>query len=208
MSTRTALTLSALAAFGLVLTGCVSKADHETATGPPTASAPSPTSTATGPPAPSITSPEKAVNAYLNYVDVRNEVGQDYYRDWQTKYLPLTTGEEMASVSDGVPRSVAQGYHWVGSIVVKTIPEVVDYDDTDPAGFYRAEMRACVDTSDVEFVSEGLNIIRATPDGRYYDKVVMRRIVNCDADGNVLPDPYGQGWWRVDSEHGDPEQPC
>lgn len=207
MITRTALTLTTLAVAGLVLVGCSHKSNPEpAATATPTTSSPTPTDTA--PPDPAITSPDEAVNAYLNYVDVRNAVGQDWYRDWQTKYLPLTTGEETNSVDASVGNLVGQGYHSVGSTVVKTIPEVVTYDDTDPFGNYQAELRTCVDASDVEFVADGHDTLRANPDGRFYFEIVMRRVVNSDADGVVLPDPYGQGWWRVASEHGDSEQPC
>jgi hypothetical protein len=69
-------------------------------------------------------------------------------------------------------------------------------------------MIACVDTSSTEAVADGRDPIRPSPDGRFYFEIVMQRVVNFDAEGNMLEDPYGQGWWRVASERGDPEQPC
>lgn len=206
MTART-LVIPTLVVVGLALAGCTDKPDSTaTTSAPATTTSAAPTTEA--PADPSQTSPDEARNAYLNYVDVRNQVSQDYFRDWDTKFLDLSTGEERMAVVANWRDLADQGYHAVGADVVKTIPQVLVYDDTDLAGNYRAEMKACVDTSETEAVAEGRETIRKYPDGRFYYAVVMQRVVNYDAEGNALPDPYGQGWWRVASEHGDPERPC
>lgn len=199
-------TLAVLALVGaLALSGCTRKdpGPGSTVTDNPTAASP----TTTAPADPMHTTPDEARNAYLHYVDVRNEVGQNYFREWETKYLPLTGGEEMAPISRGVHSRIEEGYRREGATVVVSTPDIVLYDDSDPLGHYRAEMRACVDTSRSQAVAEGRLPIRPIPDGRFYFEIVMTR-APLDADGTLRPDPYGQGWWRVESEHGYSEQAC
>ena len=205
-TTHVMLAAMALLLGGLALPACTGKNEPgETgmtsagATARPTVSAPSD---------PVHTSREEARNAYVNYVEVRNAVRQDYYRDWDSKYLPLAVGDEMKLIETRASARAAQGYRQIGAAVVTTTPEIVTYDDTDSRGNYRAEMRACVDTSDVEFVADGRVSSRATPSGRFYFEIRMQRVVGRDSSGAVEHDKFGQGWWRVASEHGDPEQPC
>jgi hypothetical protein len=213
MHTRTrkwSLVLPALAVAGFILAGCTKPdpevtyftggpTEAETVTAAPTTEAPSD---------PMQTSRDEARNAYLNYAEVRNAVALDYFRDWEDKFLSLTTGDEGVAVVANWSVLAEQGYHMQGAIVMKTSPEILEYDDADPMGNYRAELKVCVDTSDVELVAEGKDTRRAYPDGRFYYTVVMQRVVNYDAEDNVIGDPHGQGWWRVASDQGDPERPC
>lgn len=201
--TRTALALTALALTALVLTGCTDKpaptsTSASSATVVPTTKAPTDLLQ---------TNVDEARNAYLNYVEVSNHVTQDFFRNWDTKFLDLTTGEERMAVTTSWSALADQGYHAEGSVVV-TVPEILVYEDSDPLGNYRAEMRSCVDTGGVELVAEGRDTIQPSPDGRFYFMIVMQRMVSYDAEGNVLQDPQAQGWWRVASDFGDSDRPC
>ncbi|MCL2466968.1 MAG: hypothetical protein FWF02_11500 [Micrococcales bacterium] len=200
------LTITALVVAALALTSCTSKdptPDVAMAT-----EAPARAPTVTTPADPLQTSPDEARHAYLNYVDAYNEVGLAGYKDWMTILLPLATGDEMGLLYTRAGSLADQGYRTVGSVMVKSGPTVVEYEDTDPLGNFRAEMTACLDTSGVKWVAEGRDALRPEPDGRFYYAIAMRRIVNYDNSGNARDDPHGQGWWRVDAEHGDPEKPC
>jgi len=204
-TTHVTLASLVLLSSGLALPGCAAQDDPGLTRTTTTATA---TPTVGAAIDPGHTSPEEARNAYLHYVAVRNAVGQDYYRDWESKYLPLAVGEEMKFIDTSASARAAQGYRQVGAAVVTTTLEIVTYTDTDTFGNYRAEMRACLDTSDVKFLGDGRVSSRATPSGRFYFEIRMQRVVGRDSGGAVTRDPYGQGWWRVASEHGESEHPC
>ncbi|MCL2850375.1 MAG: hypothetical protein FWE61_10070 [Micrococcales bacterium] len=204
-TTRAALTLGALAVAAIGLSACAGK------------NTPSPsadiaihsTIPSTNPPSDHIqTSSAEVQNAYLHYSDTLNAVFQDGFRDWDTRLVPLTTGDASGAVTDDALLFSGLGYRAVGQLVV-TSTWVDEYSDTDPEGNYTAKLTACVDSTGVELVAAGRDTVLPDPRGRFYATVVMQRWLPVrDDEGNIPPDPQGQGWWRVASENIDPGRPC
>ena len=191
----------------VLLAGCASKTSPEpTVTTTTVTTAPAPTATA--PSDPVQTSRAEVQQAYVRYSDVANEVYQDGFKDWDTKLLPLTTGEAATALTDDATLFGGLGYRAVGNIVVTNV-RVDEYNDTDPEGHYNAKLTVCVNTTGVKLVADGKEDVPLTPNGRFYSTIIMQRWLPVwDDDVNISPDPQGQGWWRVQSKNIDPERPC
>lgn len=205
--------LALLATLGLVLTGCTRDDPDATATSSAdgrTLTTPLP-DLPERPVDPAREHVDNAIAAYRNYVEVRDTVRQDHFRDWEDKVLPLTSADEADWVAWYFPQAVELGHYQVGADVVSNVVLAGEGYSEDPtgAGHERAVFEVCLDTSGrQELGSQGQDTSVPGSHGRFIATVTMQRQTMLDEQGAVMEDPYGQSWWRVAGEDYDRERPC
>lgn len=146
-------------------------------------------------PVPSQYHPVTAAKAaFQNYMDVQNAVGQDYYRGWDTKVIPLLTGpyaDNRRKISD----KYGEGqYYQVGE-------DRVLYMNVTRSDEIEVVMDVCVASSGVRVIApDGTPVYEGGPEP-YLNVVVVERLVPVDDQGNLIDgsDPFGQEWWRTSS---------
>ncbi len=143
---------------------------------------------------------DDAEAAYRNYMEVYDQVAQDYYRGWQEKLLPLEGESTQEDVATYFAEGEINGYHQVGDTVIDGV-EAWQYEEGDHStGRETVKLRVCIDSTGVQDLSpEGVDMLGEDTAGRYFHVVTMKHEPRLADDGRVLPDaddPRSQAWWR------------
>ncbi|MDR3068767.1 MAG: hypothetical protein LBU50_04615, partial [Cellulomonas sp.] len=128
------------------------------------------------PPDPVQASKEAATSAYLNYVEVRDAVRQDYFNGWEEKVYPLTSGAHAEWVYSYFSEVAAMGRHQVGTTAARNVAVVEYYEDPTGTGHEQVVLNVCLDSTGVQSIdADGIDKLVPGTAGRFATKVIMQR---------------------------------
>lgn len=164
-----------------VLLGCTSGDPDPTPT--PTVTSPSPTQSPDPTPTASPTLDtqqqhiEEAKASYTTYISVSSEVEQAGMTDWQSKVMPLVSGELRDIVQNFYEQASEQGLRQVGEPKIASMNVVEYVEDPTGAGFEQVRMEVCLDNSEVDVVDPAGNsvLLEGYPDRLLHDVLMQRQ---------------------------------
>lgn len=201
-STRTAAAVTLVTV--LVLAGC----NHDPKTGPTVTGPREPATAKPAPTTPTVATPEPAasdtaaddaaaIQAFVDYIDIGNEVGHGYYYDAGVERLmQLTTGDYDPSFAI----MKEQGAHQVGTTTLSDF--VVVGHEPSEEGMSSVIFEVCIDSRGVDIVrSDGSSMLQPFPDSQ-------RRVVSTITMWFTGPRQGGEPAWRVAAFETDRGRPC
>ncbi|MCL2668930.1 MAG: hypothetical protein FWF02_14710 [Micrococcales bacterium] len=192
-------TLTAVAVVALAATGCTSTPDPELP-----ADLPTNTQTTTTEADPVRAAEQAAIEAYITFNAVSNEVGQNYYRDY-VDALDFTCDEYSEKMSQQYEALFVAGAHQVGEDTLSGF-KVVDHQAVDnfPVD-HHITFEVCIDGSATDVVRpDGSSHLDPGTAGRFVATVTMWHYDTSSLDKDAEPG----GWWMVAGVKVDRKRPC